>query len=75
MTFKERLEFLFDERNITPYKLSKDTGITQAGISRWRSMGMLPDGSTLIKLADYFDVSIDYLVGRDDVPNRKEINK
>ena len=41
-------------------------------ITKWKTEGTLPNGETLIKIADYLDVSIDYLVGRTDKP---EINK
>ena len=71
MEFKCRLELLLDERGISPYRLSKETGITQATISRWRSSEILPDGANLLKLSDYFGVSIDYLVGRSDIPERR----
>ncbi len=72
MTFYERLAILMSERNATPYKISKVTGIGQATFTRWKGTSILPDGANLVKLADYFNVSVDYLLGRDDVPNRKE---
>lgn len=55
---------LMEERNVTAYKLSADTGIPQSTICDWRKGVSFPKISALITIADYFDVSIDYLVGR-----------
>lgn len=46
-----------------------DLGIPQNSISRFETETRRPDYYTLIQLADYFNVSIDYLVGRSDNPN------
>ena len=53
---------------ITPLliKLNMSTG----NIEKWRN-GKMPNGDTLIKLADYFDCSLDYLVGRSDIKERR----
>jgi transcriptional regulator with XRE-family HTH domain len=51
------------ENNITPYRLSKETGITQATLSRWKTGKTDPSIETLKKIADYFGVSLDYLLG------------
>lgn len=45
-----------------------ELGIGQNNISRYESGVMEADYKTLIALADYFDVSIDYLLGRTDNP-------
>lgn len=39
-------------------------GITQQAVGRWETGQALPDATTLGKLADYFNVSVDYLLGR-----------
>ena len=46
--------------------LSKIFGVSQATISSWEKERTYPPYSDLIKLADYFNVSIDYLIGRTD---------
>jgi repressor LexA len=63
---------LLQERNISSYKLTKDTGIDNGLISKWKNGINLPSVDMLIRLADYFDVSADYLLGRTDKP---ETNK
>ncbi|MGI6014427.1 MAG: helix-turn-helix domain-containing protein [Oscillospiraceae bacterium] len=67
--FQNRFMQLLQLRNITAYKLSKDTGITQGMISYWKNGERMPSADNLIVLADYFDCSVDYLLGRTDNPD------
>ena len=43
---------------------AKEIGISSGILTKWKNSGALPSGETLIKLADYFNCSIDYLIGR-----------
>ena len=61
---KFRLKELRSKRNITQLKLALDLNMNQNSISRYENMEREADYETLIKFADYFDVSIDYLLGR-----------
>ncbi len=63
-----RLKFLRNERKISQLKLAMDLGLNQNSISRYENGEREADYKTLILLADYFDVSIDYLLGRTDNP-------
>ncbi len=60
--YKE-FEQLLQSRGISSYKVAKDTGVSQTALSNWRSGKSLPTAKTLQKLADYFGVTIDYLMG------------
>lgn len=42
----------------------KELSIATGSVTKWKN-GSIPNGETLVKLADYFNVSIDYLLGRD----------
>lgn len=55
---------LLTERKITAKKLSEDTGISTGNISDWKSGRSMPTATKLIKLADYLDCSIDFILGR-----------
>lgn len=66
--FKERFTNLLTTKGVTAAKLAKDTGLSDAVISQWKNGKQVPSADKLIVLADYFDVSIDYLVGRVDDP-------
>ncbi len=64
-----KLRELRKKRKISQIKLSMDLNMSQNTISRYETGERQPGITELILLADYFDVSIDYLVGRTDNPN------
>ena len=49
----------------SPNGVAKDLGISSGAITSWKQ-GRVPHHSTLLKLADYFGVSVDYLLGKED---------
>ena len=55
-------------RGITQLKLAMDLNISQNTISRYETGEREADYTTLIRLADYFNVSLDYLLERTDDP-------
>lgn len=63
-----RLKALREKRGISQLKLAMDLGLNQNSISRYESGARDADYKTLIALADYFDVSIDYILERTDKP-------
>lgn len=71
MAFYERFEWLCEEKGVTPTQAARDVGIRQSVVSMWKKRGSTPKGSTLNKLAEYFEVSTDYLLG--NVINARKI--
>ncbi len=63
-----RLKLMREKRGISQLKLAMDLGLTQNSVSRYESGVREADYKTLIALADYFNVSIDYLLERTDKP-------
>lgn len=63
---------LLQEYGVTTYKVAKETGISQTTFSNWKSGRSVPKADALEKIADYFNVRIDYLLGRSNIPNKKE---
>ncbi len=63
-----RLKQLREQRNITQVKLAMDLNMNQNTISRYETGAHEADYATLIRFADYFGVSIDYLLERTDNP-------
>lgn len=61
--FWEMLVKLCKRKNVSPNAVAKKIGISNATCTKWKS-GVIPNGETLIKLANYFDCSVDYLLGR-----------
>lgn len=71
----ERFMQLLQEKDITAYRVSKDTGVTQTTLSDWKTGRATPKTITLQKIADYFEVSLDWLVGNSDTrQNSNELN-
>ena len=58
----EIFEQLLQKYNVTPYKVAKCAGVTQTSLSNWKSGKSIPSTPTLQKIADYFGVTIDYLM-------------
>ncbi len=67
-----RLKKLRKQRKISQLKLAMDLGMNQNSISRYETGEREADYATLIALADYFGVSIDYLLERTDIPDMCE---
>ncbi len=63
-----RLKELRKARGISQLKLAMDLSLNQNSISRYETGMREADYTTLIRIADYFDVSIDYLLGRTNDP-------
>lgn len=63
-----RLKEIRKSRGITQLKLAMDLNISQNTISRYETGEREADYATLIRIADYFNVSIDYLLERTDDP-------
>lgn len=63
-----RIKYLRHKKKVTQLKMAMDLNTNQNTISRYESGKREPGIVELIKIADYFDVSIDYLVERTDNP-------
>ena len=70
----KNLKRIRKEKNITQIRLSVAVEISQETISAYENGKALPSAETLIKIADFLDVSIDYLLGRTDNPIVNTIN-
>ncbi len=71
-SFPERLKELRQEKNLTLSKLGKKVGLTNATISRYESGTRKPNQDVLEELADFFEVTTDYLLGRTNQKYFKE---
>ena len=70
MSFSERLIELRISRKLTQKQVYESLGMSAIGYQRYEYGDREPAYQNLIALADYFDVSLDYLVGRSDDPGR-----
>lgn len=69
MSFSERLKELRISRGLTQKQVYEAVGMSAIGYQRYEYGDREPAYQKLIALADYFDVSLDYLVGRSDFPH------
>lgn len=67
-----RLKKLRKQRKISQVKLAMELNMSQNSISRYENLERQADYDTLIRFADYFNVSLDYLLGRTE---NRSINK
>ena len=61
----ENIKALRQARNMTQVELANRLGLTKQCISNWENDNVAPSVEMLVKLADFFCVSTDYLLGRD----------
>ena len=73
MTFRQRLGMLRKERGYTQKTFAQELSVTERCIRAYENETRHPDYFGLIALADYFNVSLDYLVGRSDRRERLSI--
>ena len=73
--FKVRLKKLRKEYGISQYKLAADIHSAQSTIAGWESGAREPDFEMAKKIADYFEVSTDYLLGNTDDPTPPDAKK
>ena len=66
------IKCLRTEKHISQRELAAAVGLTQQAVAKWEKGISDPDSGTLLKLADYFGVTVDYLLGRSDTETQKE---
>ncbi|MGN9165827.1 helix-turn-helix domain-containing protein [Tissierellaceae bacterium HCP3S3_D8] len=75
MSFGNRLRQLRLENNMTQEDLSKELNVSRATVGRYENDDRFPDKDTLKNIADIFNVSTDYLLGRINMKNLDIISK
>lgn len=60
------LKDIRESEKLTQSKLAEKTGISQQSISRWESGQRFPNILDLVKLAEFYKISIDELIGREN---------
>lgn len=68
MAFIDLLNSLLEEKKISRNKFCTDLDIGKNSVANWENRGNTPDGEVLTKIAAYFDVTTDYLLGREERP-------
>lgn len=71
--FKEVFVNFLQEKGITAYKVAKETGISQGQMNEYKNGKVTPTTENLIKIADYLECSIDFLLGRKEIYNKEQM--
>ena len=63
----KNLKYLRNQRGISQNKLAEIVGVSQQSINKYENHDVEPDIATLIRLADYFKTSVDFLIGHTEI--------
>ncbi|WP_139993648.1 helix-turn-helix domain-containing protein [Kurthia sp. Dielmo] len=71
--FSQRLKYLRKEKKLTQNDMAELLGITRQGYAKYESGSGEPDIKAIDKLANFFNVTTDYLLGRSDIKNPEKM--
>lgn len=74
MTIVDRLIGLMDERNLKPAQMTRELGISGSSFTDWKKGKGSPSLEIVVKFADYFNVSLDYIVRGEDFKHSSSNN-
>ena len=66
LDFYSKFEQLCQKRGVSFSRVREDLGISQSTMASWKSRGLTPKYETVKKLASYFGVTVDYLLGEEE---------
>ncbi|WP_028983978.1 helix-turn-helix domain-containing protein [Sporolactobacillus terrae] len=73
-TLGSRIRFLRDEQGLSQLEMARQLNISNAQLSRYESGARKPDPDMIVRIADYLNVSTDYLLGRSLMVNEPELS-
>ena len=65
--FRRNLKQLMQERNVTGVEIADYCGVSKGSVSCWLSGAYQPSGIKINKIAQYFNVSVNYLIGKEEI--------
>ncbi len=68
----EKIKWLCSRHKISLNKLEKECGLSKQSVEKWTNS--VPRSDSLAKVANYFNVSVDWLLGLTDEPNKKKVH-
>ncbi|MBN2910803.1 helix-turn-helix transcriptional regulator [Polycladomyces sp. WAk] len=74
MKFGDRIALLREKAGLTQEQLAQKIGISRAALAKYEKSRREPDFETLDKIADFFNVSVDYLLGRNKEREKETID-
>lgn len=64
--FADRVKYLRQSRELNQVQFAQKMGVTKQSVSNWENDNIMPSVERLEKIADFFNVTADYLLGRED---------
>ena len=64
--FADRVKYLGQSRELNQVQFAQKMGVTKQSVSNWENDNIMPSVEMLEKIADFFNVTADYLLGRED---------
>lgn len=71
----DRINRLLKEKKVSAAQMSRDLGFSSGLYTQWKHGQQTPSPEKLIKMANYFEVSIDYLLGHDPNPGTTDLRR
>ena len=68
----KNLKELREDRSVSQKQLAEAIGVSQQSINKYENHNIEPDIETLIRIADYFETSVDYLIGHSAIRHKIE---
>lgn len=75
LNYGEALKYHREVNGLTQSELAKSTGISQENISRWESNKVIPNIDFCVRLADFYGITVDELIGHDYARNNNIIKR
>ena len=72
--FYDRFKALCENKKISPTRAAIDMGFSNSITTKWKKTGATPDGVTLAKIAEYFGITVDELLGKEKQPADGELS-
>lgn len=72
--FYDRFKALCENKKASPTRAAIDMGFSNSITTKWKKTGATPDGVTLAKIAEYFGITVDELLGKEKQPTDGELS-
>lgn len=72
--FYDRFKALCENKKTSPTRAAIDMGFSNSITTKWKKTGATPDGVTLAKIAEYFGITVDELLGKEKQPADGELS-
>lgn len=72
--FYDRFKALCENKKTSPTRAAIDMGFSNSITTKWKKTGATPDGVTLAKIAEYFGITVDELLGKEKQPTEGELS-